>query len=79
MSYEPDADSDLVAIDASHLFEASVTKVGIRKGTFMRSYMYRFIEKFAPHLNRELVEHAMAHHSRNDLEDLFSDVALPTY
>lgn len=79
MSVEPDVDSDLVAIDASHLFEASVTKVGIRKGTFMRSYMYRFIEKFAPHLNRELVEHAMAHHNRSELEDLFSDVSLPTY
>jgi len=79
MSIEPGLDDDLVAIDASHLFEASVTKVGIRKGTFMRAYMYRFIEKFAPHLNRELVEHAMAHSSKSDLDDLFSDVSLPTY
>lgn len=79
MSIEPGLDDDLVAIDASHLFEASVTKVGIRKGTFMRAYMYKFIEKFAPHLNRELVEHAMAHSSKSDLDDLFSNVSLPTY
>lgn len=79
MSIEAGIDDDLVAIDASHLFEASVTKVGIRKGTFMRAYMYRFIEMFAPHLNRELVEHAMAHSSKSDLDDLFSDVALPNY
>lgn len=79
MSIEPEVDDDLVAIDASHLFEASVTKVGIRKGTFMRAYMYQFIERFAPHLNRELVEHAMAHTGKSDLDDLFSGVSLPTY
>ena len=50
MAYEPAMDSDLVALDASHLFESSVTRIGIRRGTFIRGYMYDFIEAFAPHL-----------------------------
>lgn len=71
------ADSDLVAIDASHLFASSVTKIGCRRGTFLRGYMYEFIECFAPHLNRERVDAAFACQNKNELDALFSDVELP--
>ncbi|MEL7400608.1 MAG: HTH-type transcriptional regulator CysB, partial [Pseudomonadota bacterium] len=54
MAINKDVDSDLVAIDASHLFAPSVTQIGFRKGTFLRGYMYDFIQAFAPHLTREL-------------------------
>jgi len=79
MAVDSELDSDLVAIDASHLFEASVTKVGIRKGTFLRGYMYKFIERFAPHLTKTVVDEAMNRHNKAELEELFSHVALPTY
>ena len=36
---------DMVALDATHLFESSTTKIGIRRGTFMRSYMFEFVEQ----------------------------------
>ena len=47
MAYVPEADSDLVALDASKLFSPSITKIGCRRGTFLRGYMYEFIELLA--------------------------------
>ncbi|MGH8676723.1 MAG: HTH-type transcriptional regulator CysB, partial [Burkholderiales bacterium] len=59
MAYDPKRDSALRALDASHLFEASTTRIGIRKNSYLRGYMYDFIEMFAPHLTRKVVDAAM--------------------
>lgn len=79
MAIDPELDRDLVSLDASHLFEASVTRIGIRKGTFIRGFTYQFIERFAPHLTRTLVEQAMTATNRHDVEELFQSIPLPTY
>lgn len=79
MAVDHKLDSDLVALDASELFEASITKIGLRRGTFLRGYMCDFISRFAPHLTREVLVQAMQCHSRQEVEDLFADVTLPTY
>jgi LysR family cys regulon transcriptional activator len=79
MAYEADQDSDLVALDATHLFSSSVTKIGCRRGTFLRGYMYEFIEKFAPHLTRAVVEEAFQRRTKAELEELFSHLELPVY
>ena len=59
MAYNPKRDTGLRALDASHLFEASTTRIGIRKNSYLRGYMYDFIEMFAPHLSRRVVDAAM--------------------
>ena len=79
MAYNEVTDTDLVALDASHLFEASVTKIGFRRGTFLRGFMYDFIEKFAPHLTKDLVNEAFNRHTRAELDELFEDIELPTH
>ncbi|MGJ8514373.1 HTH-type transcriptional regulator CysB [Carnimonas bestiolae] len=66
----------LVAVDASHLFDSSLTSVGIRRGTFLRRYMLDFLERLAPHLTRERVEAAMAAGIGHE-ETIFADVTLP--
>ncbi|CAO1663183.1 HTH-type transcriptional regulator CysB [Salinicola sp. LHM] len=76
MAVDPVADSDLIAVDASHLFESSTTKIGIRRGTFMRTYMYDFVKRMAPHLDRETVEAALAAGPRHEAE-LFEGIQLP--
>ncbi|WP_136252958.1 HTH-type transcriptional regulator CysB [Onishia niordana] len=76
MAVDPEADGDLVALDASHLFESSTTKIGIRRGTFMRGFMFDFVQGFAPHLDRDLVEAALAAGPRHD-QELFTDITLP--
>jgi LysR family transcriptional regulator, cys regulon transcriptional activator len=78
MAYDEAQDAGLVALDASHLFEASTTMIGCRRGTFLRGYMYEFIELFAPHLKRKIVEQAFLTQNRAELDDLFADVELPT-
>ena len=77
MAWDAELDADLVPIDASHLFESSVTHVGFRKGTFMRRFMFDFIELFAPQLDRERVEAVIACGNRNEREALFAGVDLP--
>ena len=77
MAYDPEADSDLVAIEAGHLFESSVTSIGFRKGTYLRGYMYDFIEAFAPHLTRNVVDEAMALPNKEAQEKYFAGIKLP--
>ena len=79
MAYDPEEDSDLVALDASHLFKASITKIAFRRGSFLRGFMYEFIEEFAPHLTREVINDAFNRHSKMELDELFSGVELPVY
>ena len=59
MAYDPVADKGLRALDASHLFESSTTRIGLRKDAWLRGYAYVFIELFAPHLTRRLIEAAL--------------------
>ena len=78
MAYDLEADPELIALDAQHLFEPSVTKIGFRRGTFLRGYMYDFMRLFAPHLTQERIASALAlGASREDVEGLFKDVNLP--
>jgi len=79
MAYDPKVDTELVAIDASHLFAASTTKIGCRRGIYLRSYMYDFICLFSPHLRRDLVADAMQTRSKTELDTLFRDIRVPDY
>src|SRR5690606_37779329 len=79
MAYQQEEDGDLVALDASHLFRSSTTKIGFRRGTFLRGFMYEFIEEFAPHLTKEVINEAFNRHSKLELDELFADVELPVY
>ncbi len=79
MAYDPVQDSDLVALEAKHLFKSSVTSVGFRRGTYLRSFMYDFIERFAPHLNRDVVDAACSIGPKDDLDKFFAAFDLPEY
>lgn len=79
MAFDETVDTDLVALDARDLFASSVTKIGFRKGTFLRGYMYEFIQRFAPHLTPDLVDAAAHQSNRADVEALFDDIELPVH
>lgn len=59
MAFDPKRDRGLKGLDASHLFESSTTRLGIKRGAYLRRYAYEFIELFAPHLPRAIVEPAV--------------------
>lgn len=79
MAYDPLYDRDLVRLDAGHLFAANVTKIGFRRGTFLRCYMYDFIEIFSPHLTRERVWAVEQARSFEEVGALFEGMELPVY
>ncbi len=60
MAFDAKTDKNLRALDASHLFESSTTRIGIRRNNYLRGYIYDFIELFSPHLNRKVVELALS-------------------
>jgi len=59
MAYDPERDRALRAISVGHLFGMNTSRVAIKQGTYLRSYIYTFIELLTPTLNRKLVETAM--------------------
>ncbi len=81
MAYDPAEDRDLVRLDARHLFAASTTYIGFRRGSFLRAYMYDFIHMFAPHLTHKLVERAEAQHNPEEHRALVQQLSakLPRY
>jgi LysR family cys regulon transcriptional activator len=60
MAFDAKRDRHLRAIDASHLFPSSTTRLGIKRGAYLRRFTYDFIEMFAPQLTRAVVEKALA-------------------
>jgi LysR family cys regulon transcriptional activator len=66
-----------VTLDAAHLFDWSTTSLGFRKESYLRGYMYDFIEMFAPHLKRPLVERFMAAEDKAAREALSATLELP--
>ena len=77
MAHDPEHDHDLTKLDASHLFAPSTTKIGFRRGTFIRGYMYDFISLFAPHLTPQLVQAAERTQSDEEINVLFEKMDLP--
>jgi LysR family cys regulon transcriptional activator len=77
VAVDPELDRDLVSIDASHLLARHTTWIGFRSGTFLRGYMYDFIQSFAPHLTRELVRDAAAATDPAARDALFASIELP--
>jgi len=66
MAFDPAADKGLRAVDAAHLFESATTRLGIRRNAWLRGYAYTFIELFAPHLTRKMVQSALAGEEGSD-------------
>lgn len=49
----------LTALPAAHLFAPNVTRLAVRRGAYLRSYTYAFIERFAPDLKRAEIDQAL--------------------
>jgi LysR family transcriptional regulator, cys regulon transcriptional activator len=60
MAYDATRDSGLDRIDAAHLFAPSTTRIAFRRGVLLRGFVYDFIARFAPALDRATVDAALA-------------------
>lgn len=59
IALDAERDQHLGVLDAGHLFEVNVTRLGLRRGAWLRGYTYDFIESFVPTLTREVVEQTL--------------------
>ncbi len=60
MAFNPERDQHLRAISAGHLFGLNVSRLALKRGAYLRSYVYTFIELLTPNLNRKLIEQALS-------------------
>ncbi len=59
IAFDAARDAQLRKVDTGHLFAEKVTHLALRKGAYLRGFMYDFINLFAPSVNREMVQRAM--------------------
>jgi LysR family transcriptional regulator, cys regulon transcriptional activator len=59
IAFDGERDRNLRARDAGHLFEVNVTRLAVRRGAYLRSYVYAFMQAFAAALTREVVDRAL--------------------
>ncbi|HSN72460.1 MAG TPA: HTH-type transcriptional regulator CysB [Steroidobacteraceae bacterium] len=78
VAIDPEADADLVSIDAAHLFPVHLTWIGFARGVLLRRSMYDFAQLFAPHLTRRLIDRAAAQPEQARVDELFEGVELPS-
>jgi len=67
MAFDAGKDGAFEMLDASHLFAASTTRLALRKGVFLRGFVYEFITLFAPQYTRSVVDAALAGNATMDV------------
>jgi LysR family cys regulon transcriptional activator len=77
MAIDPREDGDLVQIDTSELFPAHVTWIGFRRGGLLRKYQLDFIQLFAPHLTRRVIERTAKAATQAEVDETVADLDLP--
>lgn len=60
MAYDAAKDGHFEMLDASHLFAASTTRLALRRGVFLRGFVYEFISLFAGQYSKTAVDAALA-------------------
>lgn len=55
MAYHPERDGNLVRIELPGLFAANTTRLALRRGVYLRSYAYEFIQALVPGLTEEKI------------------------
>jgi LysR family cys regulon transcriptional activator len=59
MAHDPTRDSQFDKLDAGHLFAASTTRLALRRGVYLRGFVYEFITLFAPQFDRSAIDAAL--------------------
>jgi LysR family transcriptional regulator, cys regulon transcriptional activator len=77
VAIDPKVDTDLAAIDASHLFGTHTTWIGFRRGSVLRAFMYDFIELLAPHLPKKSVRKLEQLKTQKELEQKLGALEIP--
>ena len=77
VAIDPKEDADLVRIGTPHLFPAHTTWIGFRRGGLLRKYQLDFVQRFAPHLTKRVIEKAAGATSQAEVDELVKGIELP--
>ena len=77
VAIDPKEDADLVRIATPHLFPAHTTWIGFRRGGLLRKYQLDFVQRFAPHLTKRVIEKAAGATSQAEVDELVKGIELP--
>ncbi len=58
MAFASERDPGLALVSCGHLFERSTSSIAVRRGRFLRDYVYRFIELCSPTLTEQTIKAA---------------------
>jgi LysR family cys regulon transcriptional activator len=56
MAFDPNRDTGLTLLDTTHLFPKSTSRIALRRGRFLRSFAYRFIELCSSEVTEKVVK-----------------------
>ncbi|MDG4561471.1 MAG: CysB family HTH-type transcriptional regulator [Candidatus Competibacter sp.] len=68
MAYHPAKDTGLRLLDCAHLFERNTAWIAIRRGRYLRNFVYRFIELCNPALDEATIRRVGAPINRLDAD-----------
>jgi LysR family transcriptional regulator, cys regulon transcriptional activator len=60
IAFNPERDRHLRAMPVGHLFGTNVTRLALKQGAYLRSYVYTLVELLSPSMNRKLIEQALS-------------------
>ena len=79
MAFNQKQDKDLLALDARALFGISTSQIAIKKDKYIKTFIFQFIEMFAPHLKVGVVRQALTCKGKEQIQRLFEDYSVPVY
>ena len=59
MAFDAARDRGLRRLDASHLVPSNTTRIAVRRGHYLRGYVYRFLEECSPALSQPVIRAAL--------------------
>jgi len=65
MAFDAERDRNLRAIPVGNLFGMNISRIALKQGAYLRSYVYTFIELLAPTLNRKLIDQVLTGNKDN--------------
>ena len=77
MAYDPADDSDLVKIGEGSYFSPMLSCIAFRRGSYLRGFMFEFIEQLAPHLSPDFVRDVMSIASQEERSQLCERLDVP--
>ena len=77
MAFDQQRDNDLTCLSASHFLKNGIAQIGLKKESFLRSFMYDFIQNIAPHLTNEVLNKAMSCQGKTEMNLFLDNLDVP--